>query len=363
MSDIWENNITIRWLLRKLRVIGGVSHVIMMSRNPLRTKISHIAHTRYNGILTVTDTDVPISGTDSGVGASSSSTTSALVSSLKNKQLTCEDHRYMYEIHRPDLLNMITSQYYGFKDVESYSKGIKDENNTYYKDINVLGISYEADIFSNLNVGVSKIVKFVDIGPAKIQEKNVYDSSAKTLPSPQRDTLESFQQCPLSVILFNYNEIYCVLNNTQFQWMITERQNNTSTNGVNVTYEYQMQKVEEYLEWKAINSYLNFLEDASKCREIPDFKNIQLYKQKVVKQQGTCGHGGHSEVCRGFGNLKEYMCGRLLGLSSPSCNAFTYLTTGECYLHNTEHSNNDFWEGDCESKYSFHAYLDLDSQS
>jgi hypothetical protein len=115
-----------------------------------------------------------------------------------------------------------------------------------------------------------------------------------------------------------------------------------------------MSSVRQYIDVTTSMTNTKF-NDITTCREITDFKNIQKYKEKITKHMNRCGHGGHTDICKGYGKLKEYMCNKLLVLSNNNCSSLTYLSNGECYLHNEY--NNDYWEGECQHSSSYHGYI------
>jgi hypothetical protein len=159
------------------------------------------------------------------------------------------------------------------------------------------------------------------------------------------------------------------------RWALTDREKEM------LTFEQVIQSGDEFIRWveaeKEDNSKENERSQRGKrriekdrkndplksnnCRAtIPsDYKallNQQLSLFPIEKKLTRCGHGGHTDICRGMGKLREYDCIQIMKLTQEQkdkgCNLMTY-TNGECYLHDTKQT--DYWEGDCVNRYSYSA--------
>lgn len=301
MTDAWSNEIDISWLIQALTTIGKVSHIIMIGRNPLRVKISEELGTKYRNIF-------------------------------KESQLSCDTHKFLFEISRKEAVDMTLAQYHGFKDA------------LVNRELHQLGLSYEADIHSDVNRAIQKITNFL-----------LPDQRAR-VPNIVTD-YESHYHCPLSVTVFNFKELQCAFAASPLSWVVDENED------LDISFMDMYHSYKDYLEWeRRARSKGESIDDYSRCRSIADFKSLQQHKVKLSKTIGRCGHGGHGEgtlesrdsKCIGYGKMREFMCAKLLELSNGSCDSLTY-NSGECYLHNE--SAVDYWEGYCNSDTSYHAYI------
>jgi hypothetical protein len=298
MFDAWTNDVSITWLVQALRDVGGVTHMVFLTRNPLRTKISDIASTRYNHIIT--------------------------------PSITCDDQIFLYDISRYEAIEMAVSQHSGFREASSV-EGIK-----------TVGFTYEHDVLPDHLGTLGRIATFLwDPARGGMQDPVEVQESAYQ---------SQFGDCSLRDLIYNFKELHCTLTNTALGWMVDS----------DSTYSFDriMQLGDEFSQWaseqkdgiksqKLLNPIL--------CRVTANHREVQDSTLAVRKHSRRCGHGGHTAVCAGYGKMKSFMCSRLLALSNGQCDSFTY-SGGNCYLH--DETAGDFWEGDCDSSAaSFLGYL------
>lgn len=298
MLDAWTNDVSITWLMEALRDVGDVTHMVVLTRNPLRAKISDIAGTRYKHIIT--------------------------------PDITCSDQKFLYDIGRSDAIEMAVSQHSGIREAMSVP-GIQS-----------VGFTYEHDVLpAHLNT-LGNIAKFL------------WDFSRGPLPTPVEVETEKYHtqigNCLLSQLIYNFKELHCTLTDTALGWMVDDEGD--------YSFERIMELGDDFKNWvseqkggiktqKLLNPQL--------CRIVANHQEVQDSTLAVRKHSRRCGHGGHSPVCGGYGPMKSFMCSRLLALTNGQCDSFTY-TSGNCYLH--DETISDFWEGDCESStVSFIGYL------
>ena len=298
MSDAWTNDVSITWLIEALRDVGGVTHMVLLMRNPLRAKISDIARTRYKHIIT--------------------------------PSVKCHEQTYLYDVGRSEAIEMAVAQHSGFR--EALSVG----------GIEAIGLTYEHDILPDHMSSLKRIANFL------------WDPGSGLLPDPVEVNPSSYftvlGECELNRMIYNFKELNCLLSNTGLKWMVNSDE---SYNFGDI-----MELGDQFKNWvseqrgglktqKLMNPLL--------CRVVADHQDVENAALAVRKHSRRCGHGGHSPVCAGYGPMKSFMCSRLLALSNGQCDSFTY-TNGNCYLH--DETASDFWEGDCESStIAFLGYL------
>jgi len=298
MFDAWTNDVSITWLMQALRDVGGVTHMVLLTRNPLRAKISDAASTRFKHIIT--------------------------------PSITCDDQKFLYEIGRLEAIEMAVSQHSGFREAGAV-EGIK-----------TVGFTYEHDIQPDHLGTLGRIATFLwDPAGGRMNDPIEVDDS--TYQSQHGD-------CSLDNIIYNFKELNCALKDTALGWMV-------DSDG-SYSFDRIMQLGDDFAQWaseqkdgiksqKLLNPVI--------CRVNANHREVQDSTLAVRKHSRRCGHGGHTHVCDGYGKMKSFMCSRLLALTNGQCDSFTY-TSGNCYLH--DETIGDFWEGDCDSSsVSFLGYL------
>jgi hypothetical protein len=298
MIDAWTNDVSITWLIKALRDVGGVTHMVFLTRNPLRAKISDIASTRFKHIIT--------------------------------PSITCDDQKFLYDIGRVEAIEMAVSQHSGIREALSV-EGIKS-----------IGFTYEHDISPNHLGTLGDIAAFL------------WDRATGRMPVPNEVDDSTYQtqigDCALNKMIYNFKELHCTLTNTALGWMV-------DADG-SYTFDRIMELGDEFKDWisgekQGINSPK--LINPVICRITANHQEVQDSTLAVRKHSRRCGHGGHTPVCNGYGQMKSFMCSRLLALTNGQCDSFTY-SSGNCYLH--DETIDDFWEGDCDSStISFIGYL------
>mmetsp|Transcript_19826 Transcript_19826/g.28513 ORF Transcript_19826/g.28513 Transcript_19826/m.28513 type:complete len:201 (-) Transcript_19826:150-752(-) len=180
----------------------------------------------------------------------------------------------------------------------------------------------------------------------------LWPTGSAALPSMRFVRQMPHSECELSVVLYNYNELECIFKSTPLRWIIYEREKIAG-------FEDVMTTGDEFVVWAEDAKNTNDdIMNPSKCRVSVDHGMLEKYMMKVTKSMSRCGHGGHTEKCRGYGLMKDYMCTQLLKLSRYSCDSMTY-SSGECYLH--DETMSDFWDGDCNNELDYWAYPGDDS--
>jgi hypothetical protein len=298
MFDAWTNDVSITWLIQALRDVGGVSHMIFLTRNPLRAKVSDIASTRYEHIIT--------------------------------SSITCDDQIFLYDIPRSEAIEMAVSQHSGFREALSVDR------------IKSIGFTYEHDILPNHLGTLKNIAEFL------------WDSSHSLMTSPEKVDNSAYRTqlgaCSLEKLIYNFKELHCTLSNTALGWMVDAEPS--------YSFDRIMELGDEFKNWmdeQKGSVKTQKLLDPVICRVMANYREVQDSTLAIRKHSRRCGHGGHTHVCDGYGPMKSFMCSRLLALSNGQCDSFTY-TGGQCYLH--DETVGDYWEGDCESTdISFTGYL------
>jgi len=275
MFDAWTNDVSIRWLMEALRDVGGVTHMVVLTRNPLRAKISDIAGTRFQHIIT--------------------------------PSITCADQKFLYDISRSEAVEMAVSQHSGIREAMSVP-GIQS-----------IGFTYEHDVLPSHLSTLSKIATFL------------WDSARGRVPAPIEVDDAAYRtqmgDCVLNQMIYNFKELHCTLTFTALGWMV-------DSDG-SYTFERIMELGDDFKNWvseEKDGTKTQKLLNPALCRVTANHQEVQDSTLAVRKHSRRCGHGGHTAVCDGYGQMKSFMCSRLLALTNGQCDSFTY-SSGNCYLH------------------------------
>jgi hypothetical protein len=206
MANIWENGLQVDWLMDVMKTIGGVTHIIYVSRNPLRARISDILST--HGSADTSDQHDELS--------------CASKYSSDNDKLT---------VSRDELFNMIVSQYNGFYDA-LYTSATKNIKN--------MGINYEQHIYSDINIGIDRVVNFIfDEVQSGSKSLNYGHSVAKP---PHIVDYKPHFHCPLYSLLSNFDILKTSIQQYSLDWIIDSKEENA------MTFEDVMISIQKFIE-------------------------------------------------------------------------------------------------------------------
>ena len=321
-------------VLELLRDEGNVTHVVLISRNPLRAQIALETSVRFGSLFGTTE-----------------------------DRVVCADQRGMFDITPEKAWELTLAQYRGFSsalDLPGLEK---------------LGLSYEADVTEDITRAVRGVADMLD---------KVFHEGRDGDLSHEKET-----GCLLSTVLFNYDELRCRLEGTPLASLLLtdysinaigekqqQGQGQQQTAVVVPSFQHFCDTVFAHLTHASaagtVNSLLhnsNSLSSNSNkigCGQDNFTKSSSsllasaVASAQMVKIDGDCGHGGHNDVCRSYGLVREYVCIRLLTLQSR-CDSLTY-RDGVCYLH--DRRSRDFWTDRCLAPPgSYFAYTSSSSSS
>eukprot|EP01041_Mallomonas_annulata_P000818 gene818-1594_t len=210
----WSNGVSISWLLQTFFEEGDCTHIIFVTRNPVRIAISE------------------------------NFAENEAVRGYSKKSLSppsCESQRMRYAVSGVKVVEMALDQYRGFREASTVTG------------LNALGISYEKDILEDPRFAYRKIVKFLNM-----KDENPDEKFIKGLP------------CRLSQLLQNYEELFCSL----FKWdklmnIVSLRGALSSSSSFSESLEWMVsdEEDEEYgfentiLSWRALETLRTGLTD------------------------------------------------------------------------------------------------------
>lgn len=199
-----------------------------------------------------------------------------------------------------------------------------------------LGLSYETDILLDPTIAYNKIIQFLKFLPGK---------TIPFLPLPR-------PLCPLKICLYNYKELQCIFQGSPLQYLVSEKDSQigvTSSGALALDFDDVLASSREYLKsWIERGQQQVAI---TKCEAQLIEKNTQFDNLPELDSiQKRCAHGGHTDTCRGYGHVSEFVCRRIF--LSSECDIMTFKNGQECYMHMSD--KEDFWMGDCDPP-SYHA--------
>ena len=244
VGDAWGNGVSVSWLLNALRVYGGVTHAVLLSRNSIRLQLWSEGMERFDGAYPT---------------------------------MTCEQLKQLFEIDAHTAVNLAVFQSRAFAEAAVVSS------------LPQLGLSYEADfIKSDASSAVSQVANLLGLTPR---------AGADRMVPPTR-------QCPLSEQLHNYPMLQCMLAGSPLSWIVQDVENSEQLAALN--FRDGLEAVKEYHRSWEMEQPLVATRCKAQLQE-KDARNLEQVPVDVVKgrcahgghSEGCRGHGAVSEfVCK-----------------------------------------------------------------